>query len=128
MGIFTSVTGTAPNRNFNIEWRAQYFPGSGNNNFEMVLHENTNCFDVIYGASADSGSAEESGVQGSPAGPALQFSCLTGHPHCRIESYLLPDQLPGASADFGGVAKGARRSRHVRYQSTSGPDQWGGWD
>ena len=26
-GIFTSVSGTAPNRIFNIEWRAQYFPG-----------------------------------------------------------------------------------------------------
>ena len=25
-GIFTSVCGTAPNRIFNIEWRAQYFP------------------------------------------------------------------------------------------------------
>src|SRR5262249_31310730 len=31
-GIFTSVSGTAPNRIFNIEWRAQYFPGSGNAN------------------------------------------------------------------------------------------------
>src|SRR5260370_38897582 len=28
-GIFTSISGTAPNRIFNIEWRAQYFPGSG---------------------------------------------------------------------------------------------------
>jgi hypothetical protein len=27
--IFTSISGTAPNRIFNIEWRAQYFPGSG---------------------------------------------------------------------------------------------------
>jgi hypothetical protein len=26
-GIFTSISGTAPNRIFNIEWRAQYFPG-----------------------------------------------------------------------------------------------------
>ena len=24
-GIFTSVTGTAPNRQFNIEWRAVHF-------------------------------------------------------------------------------------------------------
>ena len=43
-----------------------------------MLHENTNCFDVIYGATDTSGSTEESGVQGSPSGPALQFSCLTG--------------------------------------------------
>ena len=27
--IFTSISGSAPNRIFNIEWRAQYFPGSG---------------------------------------------------------------------------------------------------
>ena len=27
-GIFTSISGTAPNRIFNIEWRAQYFPGA----------------------------------------------------------------------------------------------------
>src|SRR5205807_9749665 len=34
-GIFTSTSGTAPNRIFNIEWRAQYFPGSGTANFEL---------------------------------------------------------------------------------------------
>ena len=38
-GIFTSVSGTAPNRIFNIEWRAQYFPGSGSANFELRLYE-----------------------------------------------------------------------------------------
>ncbi|HKH20031.1 MAG TPA: hypothetical protein VKB53_03860, partial [Gammaproteobacteria bacterium] len=37
-GIFTSVSGTAPNRIFNIEWRAQYFPGSGSANFELRLY------------------------------------------------------------------------------------------
>ena len=38
-GIFTSISGTAPNRIFNIEWRAQYFPGSGSANFELRLYE-----------------------------------------------------------------------------------------
>ena len=38
-GIFTSVSGTAPNRIFNIEWRAQYFPGSGSAGFELRLYE-----------------------------------------------------------------------------------------
>src|SRR5207247_509090 len=28
-GIFTSVSGTPPNRIFNIEWRAHYYPGRG---------------------------------------------------------------------------------------------------
>ena len=48
-GIFTSVSGTAPNRIFNIEWRAQYFPGSGSANFELRLYEGQCRFDVIYG-------------------------------------------------------------------------------
>src|SRR6476646_6347076 len=48
-GIFTSVSGTAPNRIFNIEWRAQYFPGSGSAGFELRLYEGqSNRFDVIY--------------------------------------------------------------------------------
>jgi hypothetical protein len=47
-GIFTSISGTAPNRIFNIEWRAQYFPGSGSANFELRLYEGQSRFDVIY--------------------------------------------------------------------------------
>ena len=63
-GIFTSISGTAPNRIFNIEWRAQYFPGSGSANFELRLYEGQSRFDVIYGTvtngntSATAGSAE----------------------------------------------------------------------
>src|SRR5439155_26133077 len=39
-GIFTSVSGVAPNRMFNIEWRAQYCCSSGppNANFEVRLY------------------------------------------------------------------------------------------
>ena len=48
-GIFTSISGTAPNRIFNIEWRAQYFPGSGSANYELRLYEGQRRFDVIYG-------------------------------------------------------------------------------
>ena len=48
-GIFTSISGTSPNRIFNIEWRAQYFPGSGNAKFELRLYEGQSRFDVIYG-------------------------------------------------------------------------------
>src|SRR5204863_7890333 len=38
-GIFTSVSGTAPNRIFNIEWRTHYFNGSGTANYELRLYE-----------------------------------------------------------------------------------------
>src|SRR5438876_1769511 len=78
-GVFTSVSGTAPNRVFNIEWRTAYFGTSGTANFEVRLYEdNPSCFDVIYGSTVDNGSSEASGVQQSAAGPgATTFSCLT---------------------------------------------------
>ncbi len=77
-GIFTSTTGTAPNRQFNIEWRTGYPFSSGTANFEVVFYEGqSSFFDVIYGATADNGLCEGSGVQASATGPATTFSCLT---------------------------------------------------
>ena len=49
-GIFTSVTGTAPNRIFNIEWRTVYFADPNQTaNHELRLYEGQTRFDVIYG-------------------------------------------------------------------------------
>ena len=77
-GVFTSVTGTAPNRQFNIEWRAVHFADTtAAANFEVVLYESQTSFDVIYGATSDSGLDETSGVQAGPSGPATTFSCGT---------------------------------------------------
>jgi hypothetical protein len=77
-GVFTSVTGTAPNRQFNIEWRAVHFADTtAAANFEVVLNESVTSFDVIYGATSDSGLDETSGVQAGSAGPATTFSCGT---------------------------------------------------
>jgi hypothetical protein len=78
-GVFTSVTGTAPNRQFNIEWRAAYSDNSGTANFEIRFYEGVSSFfDIFYGATVDNGSGETSGVQASAAGPATTFSCGTG--------------------------------------------------
>ena len=76
-GIFTSVSGVAPNRVFNIEWRTHYFGRSGTANFEVRLSEGSPNFEVIYGSTIDNGLSEESGVQQSATGPATQFSCNT---------------------------------------------------
>ena len=62
-GIFTSISGTAPNRIFNIEWRAQYFPGSGSANFELRLYEGLSRFDVIYGTVTGGNTSATAGVQ-----------------------------------------------------------------
>ena len=79
-GIFTSVTGTAPNRVFNIEWRTTYFDRTGTANFELRFYENQTSFDIVYGANTDSGAAETSGLQLSGMGgpcDATTFSCQT---------------------------------------------------
>ena len=78
-GIFTLVSGTAPNRTFYIEWRTHYFGRSGTANFEIAFYENQpSFFDVFYGVTIDNGSFEESGVQASACGPATTFSCNQG--------------------------------------------------
>ena len=62
-GIFTSVSGTAPNRIFNIEWRTQYLPGSGTANYELRLYEGQSRFDVIYGTVTNGNTSATAGVQ-----------------------------------------------------------------
>lgn len=75
-GIFTSVSGTAPNRAFNIEWRARYYSGGGSLNFELRLFEDQSGFEVIF-ARVDQGGREATiGVQ-HPTLPPTQFSCNT---------------------------------------------------
>ena len=78
-GIFTSTTGTAPNRQFNIEWRAVHVADNTTSaNFSVVFYENqSSFFDVFYGATSDYGLYETSGVQASATGPATTFSCGT---------------------------------------------------
>jgi hypothetical protein len=78
-GIFTSVSGTAPNRTLYIEWHAVHFADTTTSaDFELVFYENSQThFDIIYGATSDNGSDETSGVQASPTGPATTFSCGT---------------------------------------------------
>src|SRR4029077_833143 len=54
-GVFTSVTGTAPNRQFNIEWRAVDINNPANPvNFEVVFYESiSSFFDIFYGVNPD---------------------------------------------------------------------------
>lgn len=51
-GIFTSISGTPPNRIFNVEWRTAYYNSGGAGiplNYEVRLYEGQTAFDVIYG-------------------------------------------------------------------------------
>jgi len=69
-GIFTSVTGSAPNRIFNIEWRTVlYWDETAPQDFEVRLYENdpNGRFEVVFGTLTPPFYAERawvSGVQG----------------------------------------------------------------
>jgi hypothetical protein len=79
-GIFTSVTGTAPNRIFNIEWRAIYFDSRQDAvNFEIRLHEGVpSRLDFVYGhiGWVNGGSSTVGVQQGDGSnGMFTEFSC-----------------------------------------------------
>src|SRR5207249_9773935 len=78
-GIFTSVSGSAPNRIFNIEWRVVYFNNNAQQaNFEIRLYEGQNRFDIVYGQQDQGGTSATVGVQRDSGSHFTQFECNTG--------------------------------------------------
>jgi len=60
-GIFTTTTGTAPNRVFYIEWRTQYYNQPDTLNYEVALYENsTPPFQFIYSTINPASAANDS--------------------------------------------------------------------
>ena len=94
-GIFTSVSGTAPNRVFNIEWHAvRRENGALTADFEVRLYENdpNKRFDVIYGVTQPYPFALNlftSGVQGS-TGFFTQDFCNVPPPQNVSTTYVMP--------------------------------------
>jgi hypothetical protein len=93
-GILTSITGSAPNRIFNIEWRAQYFPGSGSAGFELRLYEGTTRFDVIYGTVTNGNTSATAGVQKNDTAFDQYFCNGAGMPATGAQSYILTPCSP----------------------------------
>jgi N-acetylneuraminic acid mutarotase len=60
VGIFTSTSGVAPNRIFNIEYRTSYYNTNTMLNYEVRLYEGQTAFDVIYGTIVPIGAANDS--------------------------------------------------------------------
>ena len=78
-GIFTQTVGTAPNRQFLIRWKTNYFnspPGPAQAEFEVVLTEGSNTLSVIYGVTGDNGLTAVSGIQKN-LNTFTSFSCNT---------------------------------------------------
>jgi hypothetical protein len=78
MGIYTSVSGTAPNRVFNIEWRAGFIANDAQANFEVRLYEGQPKFEVIYGQTRNGFSATI-GVQKGTGERYTQYACDTSN-------------------------------------------------
>jgi Bacterial Ig-like domain len=95
-GVFTSVSGTAPNRIFNIEWRTVLFAdNNATQNHEVRLYENDPNlkFEVIIGAINVANATENSvsGVQGdSGAGFFTQDFCTASPPTNVSRNYEIP--------------------------------------
>jgi hypothetical protein len=64
-GVFTSLSGSAPNRIFIVEWRAGYATGSDRANFEVQLFEGSpgNQLRMVYGRVDQMGQDAVVGVQ-----------------------------------------------------------------
>jgi Kelch motif len=75
-GIFTTTTGSSPNRIFYIEWRTQYYNQSTPLlDYEIVLYENgTPSFSIIYSNISAAGAANDSQLV---VGQKFDENCFT---------------------------------------------------
>ena len=111
-GIFTSVSGTAPNRIFNIEWRTVYFAApTSTANYELRLYEGQTHFDVVYGNVALSNSSATAGVQQNDSAFDQYFCDGSGGAATGGQSYVLqsceaPTPTPTASPSATPTATG----------------------
>jgi PKD repeat protein len=96
-GIFTSISGSAPNRIFNIEWRAAYYNPQNALNFELRLYENSPRLDMIYGTLNGTGSSATVGVQHGTQ--FSSFECNNGG----LAAGLQLTFQPGGCPDGGGA-------------------------
>ena len=100
VGIFTSLVGAAPNRIFNIEWRACVFASAGcssaDTNFEVRLYEGTQRMDLVYGPMLQNGNSASVGVQKTTGSLVRAFSCNTPAltPGLRITYLQVPCATP----------------------------------
>lgn len=100
-GIFTSITGSTPNRIFNMEWRAcvnQDGSCGGAVNFEVRVYEAVSRIDMIYGTLPDGGAAATVGVQQDTGIRYTQFECNSGGLSSGMQlTYTIPVCAPPTS-------------------------------
>jgi N-acetylneuraminic acid mutarotase len=78
-GIYSTVTGTAPNRVLYYEYRDGDFPSCAARDYELVFYENNpNAFSIIYAANVNGGNPGTVGVQNADGTLFTQYECNTG--------------------------------------------------
>ncbi|MEA2459926.1 MAG: large repetitive protein [Actinomycetota bacterium] len=87
-GIFTATTGSAPNRIFVIDWKAQTTNGTSQVDFKIWFDESGSF--RTTGGNGSQGAAAVFGVQASGTGPFTQFSCHTSGPDAGNELRYRP--------------------------------------
>ena len=97
-GIFTSISGSAPNRVFNIEWRATYFTSHASANFEVRLYESPPRVDLIYGNLNGTGSTGTVGIQKDTGSATTQFGCNAGGLSAGLQLTFQPDCTDGGGS------------------------------
>ncbi|HET9494820.1 MAG TPA: S-layer homology domain-containing protein [Chloroflexia bacterium] len=97
-GIFTSTSGVAPNRIFNIEWRTTYFDvPTDQANFELRLYEGQSRFDVIYGTVDQGNTGAIAGVQKDSPNFTQYFCWGSGGQASGSTTYTLAGTCPTPS-------------------------------
>jgi hypothetical protein len=88
-GIYTSITGSAPNRILNVEWRTRYVSGGGLANFEVRLYEGLpSRFDIVIGNTVTTTHGPTGGVQNENATLWRNAFCLQNPPANTVYSFV----------------------------------------
>jgi PKD repeat protein len=77
-GIYTAISGTAPNRIFAIEWLASMVSSGAALDFEVLLYEGQQRFDIVYGALGDPGATATVGFQRDTGVAYTNYECSAG--------------------------------------------------
>ena len=98
-GVFTTTTGSAPNRVFYVEWRSRYFGSPDELNYEVALYENgTPPFSYIYNTITPATAANDSELtvgQKQDDVCLTQYGCdTTGGQSPPVSSGLVLDAVP----------------------------------
>jgi hypothetical protein len=109
-GVFTSISGIAPHRIFNVEWKAKEAQEPDTDqyvDFEIRLYEDSPRFDIVYAAADGGGSSARVGVQQDIGSASTQYECNTAAsitPGLSL-SFILTTALP-ATATPTSIATG----------------------